>query len=1044
MSPAPVLRGAPVARLVHVCLEPLPDGGHPVVGTRLTHQRRAGVILQAAGLLSLLERAGWGLAGWDAARLSPEGRLSVCGRLGPARSPRPAQELLRDLLTRLYGPGDATLRGPGSAKSALRGLAERWRQSLAPLAPDAAVTQILELAPFLWEPAFADDRSALVGELHRFDGSEERVGLWVAGPSPFRRKVVAAAPTLSAARELLADPEARRLWNREEEGDPRALAAAGRWRAALAAWDRRPPVGEAERVERARTLAALGRFEAALAALAGLDSPGALLARAECQLRLGQPGAALGALRGLQDARLSPEEAASLAEIAGRARANQGPAESALPWLRRALGAAGPAGSPTGLRARIAAAAAAWDRRDLDAMERLLEESRPALDHPDLHPDLAWRWHQVRSLWEMEAPDGASRAVEHAEEALRLARRSLPRRSFPRHQAADLWNEIGRARAAAGDLPGAERAFLHLVRLLEGCDGPRGEMLALPNLAEIRLRRGRLAGVRDILERAGARNRRVGNVRGQAEDAGLWARFELVLGRAGAALTLCQQGLADLERQGVAWHRAELLLLSARALGWLGRPAEAAAALREVPPETARELEPEERPALYALAGDLEQARRELGTLAGPDLRALWAALLDGEIPPSPAWGSLAVLEPYRAARLVHDAERLLPGSAPADVRRRASGVLRDLGAAPLAEALDARDRGSWQALTAVLLALLSGERETATASAAVPDAVSEPSRNQSRSGGEMVGESPAFGNAIERLDRLASGDFPLLILGESGTGKELAARRVHRMSRRAAAPFVAVNCAALSETLLLSELFGHVRGAFTGADKDRAGVFQTAHGGTVFLDEIGDLPLNAQSTLLRVLQEGEIRRLGDNVNRKIDVRVLAATHRDLNVMVEEKAFRLDLYHRLKVGHVELPALRDRGDDVLLLTDRFLDRTGARLSRPARDLLAGHAWPGNVRELQNVLSAAAALAGSGVIAPEHLDLPAAGPPPGLSYHEQIDAERRRVILKNLNDCGGRLATTARRLGLSRQGLHHLMQELGLADRSRAPRPAPAE
>jgi two-component system NtrC family response regulator len=1031
MSPAPVLRGAPVARLVHVCLEPLPDGGHPVAGTRLTHQRRAGVILQAAGLLSLLERAAWGLAGWDVARLGPEGRLSVCGRLGPARSPRPAQELLRDLLTRLYGPGDATLRGPGSAKSALRGLAERWRQSLAPLAPDAAVMQILELAPFLWEPAFADDRSALVGELHRFDGSEERVALWVAGPSSFRRKVLAAAPALDEARALLADPEARRLWNREEQGDPRALAAAGRWRAALAAWDRRPPAGEAERVERARTLAAVGRFEAALAALVGLDSPGALLARAECQLRLGQPGAALGALRGLQDARLSPEEAAILAEIAGRARANQGTAESALPWLRRALGAAGPVGSPAGLRTRIAAAAAAWDRRDLDAMQRLLEESRPALDHSDL----AWRWHQVCSLWEMESPDGASRAVEHAEEALRLARRSLPR-----HHAADLWNEIGRARAAAGDLPGAERALLHLVRLLEGCDGPRGEMLALPNLAEIRLRRGRLAGVRDILERAGAQNRRVGNVRGQAEDAGLWARFELVLGRAGAALAICRQGIADLERQGGTWHRAELLLLSARALGWLGHPTEAAAALREVPPETARELEPEERPALYALAGDLEQARRELGTLPGPDLRALWETLLDGEIPPSPAWSALAALEPYRAARLVHDAERLLPGSAPADVRRRASEVLRDVGAAPLAEALDARDRGSWQVLATQLLMLLSQEREMSSAQPVLPDAP----RTSPRPGGEMVGESAALRKAIERLDRLASGDFPLLILGESGTGKELAARRVHRASRRASAPFVAVNCAALSETLLLSELFGHVKGAFTGADKDRAGVFQTAHGGTVFLDEIGDLPLNAQSTLLRVLQEGEIRRLGDNVTRKIDVRILAATHRDLAVMVEEKAFRLDLYHRLKVGHVELPALRDRGDDVLLLTERFLDRTGARLSHPARDLLVGYAWPGNVRELQNVLSAAAALAGGGVIEPEHLDLPDAGPPPGLSYHEQIDAERRRVILKNLNDCGGRLAATARRLGLSRQGLHHLMQELGLADRSRARRPAAAE
>ncbi|HYU36178.1 MAG TPA: sigma 54-interacting transcriptional regulator [Thermoanaerobaculia bacterium] len=1019
----PSLQGA-VARLVHPCLEPLPDGGEPISGTHLTHVQRLGVVLQAAGLLSLLERAGWGLAGWDAARLGRDGRLArleVAGRLGPARSPRPCQDLLRDLLARLFGGGDADLRGPGPAKFAARSLVQHWQHSLVPLAPDEAVAQLLEASPFLWEPAFAEDRMALAGELHRFDGREETADVWVAGPRRFRRRMLGAAHDLAAVRSLLGGPEARQLWEHEETGDPRTLAAAGSWRAAVAAWELRPPVHEAERVERARALAALGRFEAALGALSGLGSPAALLARAEVQLRLGQFSAVLAAVRELKPARLSPGEAAEMAELAARAFANTKTPEKAVPWLRRALTAAGSAGTRAGLLARIAAAAAAWDRRDLAAMDRLLEESRAALDDPDL----AWRWHQARALLELEADDGAERAVAHAEAALRR------RRHLPGHQAADLWNEAGRARAAAGDLPGAERAFLHQVRLLEGCDGPRMATLALFNLAEIRLRRGRLAGVREILERSTAENRRAGNFRGLAQDAELWARLELVLGRPEAALAACRNAVDDQERHGLSWRRGELRLLAARALGWLGRPAEAAAALEDLPAMTLRELEPEERPALHALAGDRAAARRELDTIADPGLRALWASVLAGEMPAAAGWSALGVLEPFRAARLVVDLERLLPGAVPVDVRRQASAALRSAGSLPLAEALEAHDGGPWQ-LAAALLSLLTRETEPQGEAEAPLMAPEEERPGARRTGkaGEMAGESPVFLSALERLDRLAAGDLSLLILGESGTGKELAARRAHRASARASAPFVALNCAALSETLLLSDLFGHVRGAFTGADRDRPGVFQTAEGGTVFLDEIGDLPLSAQGLLLRAIQEGEIRRLGESVARKVNVRVLAATHRDLAAMIEAKSFRLDLYHRLRGGCVELPPLRDRGDDVLLLADRILERTGARLSREARSRLSSHLWPGNVRELQNVLAAAVALAGGRIIGPEHLELPAAGPPPGLSYHEQMDAARRRVVFGALEKHGGNQAATARYLGLSRQGLHHILQDLG--------------
>jgi len=297
-----------------------------------------------------------------------------------------------------------------------------------------------------------------------------------------------------------------------------------------------------------------------------------------------------------------------------------------------------------------------------------------------------------------------------------------------------------------------------------------------------------------------------------------------------------------------------------------------------------------------------------------------------------------------------------------------------------------------------------------------------------------LVGESPALRAALDRIARLAPSELPVMILGESGTGKELAARQLHRASARAGRPFVAVNCAALSETLILSELFGHTRGAFTGADRDRKGVFETAHGGTVFLDEIGDLPLSAQGLLLRVLQEGEIRRLGESEPRRVDVRVLAATHRDLARMVDEGSFRRDLYYRLRVGCVELPPLRDRGDDVLRIADHILarlrGRPPARLSREARARLIAYRWPGNVRELENVLAVAAALAADGPIEPEHLELPTGAGAPEAPYHQQVDALRRRLVAQALEECGNR-AEAARRLGISRQALSYLIRQLGL-------------
>jgi transcriptional regulator with GAF, ATPase, and Fis domain len=295
------------------------------------------------------------------------------------------------------------------------------------------------------------------------------------------------------------------------------------------------------------------------------------------------------------------------------------------------------------------------------------------------------------------------------------------------------------------------------------------------------------------------------------------------------------------------------------------------------------------------------------------------------------------------------------------------------------------------------------------------------------------VGESRAVQDALRRLERLAHGDLPVLLYGETGTGKELAAKRLHAASPRRDRPFVAVNCAALSESLLLSELFGHARGAFTGADRERAGVFETAHGGVVFLDEIGDLPSGAQGALLRVLQEGEVRRVGESRPRRVDVRVVAATHRRLDVLVERGVFRHDLYYRLNVATIRLPPLRERGDDVLLLARHFLAVHDARLglARDAEEMLLAWGWPGNVRELRSVIQVAVAMhEGDGWLRARDLELPR-GTPIAASYHGALDAERRRLLGEALSAAGGRRSEAARRLGITPQAISYLVRRLGI-------------
>ncbi|MGH9459190.1 MAG: sigma 54-interacting transcriptional regulator, partial [Thermoanaerobaculia bacterium] len=306
-----------------------------------------------------------------------------------------------------------------------------------------------------------------------------------------------------------------------------------------------------------------------------------------------------------------------------------------------------------------------------------------------------------------------------------------------------------------------------------------------------------------------------------------------------------------------------------------------------------------------------------------------------------------------------------------------------------------------------------------------------------------ILGDSPAIREVVLSIGRLAQREVPICIEGESGSGKELVARAIHRGSRRRSRPFVAVNCAALPETLFESELFGHARGAFTGADRDRAGLIETADGGTLFLDEIGEMPLAAQAKLLRFLQEGEFRRVGESAARRADVRLVTATNRRLEAEVDAGRFREDLYYRIRGIEMRVPPLRERGADILLLARRFLDVEHARHGGPSRfaddveGALLSHEWPGNVRELEQTIKAAHAIAGEArLLSLDHL-------PPRLrlvrrvrrpvgNFFDEVNHFRRTLLERSLAEAGGNQSRAAKLLGISRQALAYQIRELGIA------------
>ena len=306
----------------------------------------------------------------------------------------------------------------------------------------------------------------------------------------------------------------------------------------------------------------------------------------------------------------------------------------------------------------------------------------------------------------------------------------------------------------------------------------------------------------------------------------------------------------------------------------------------------------------------------------------------------------------------------------------------------------------------------------------------------------ELLGTSPVMQELFALANKIAPCDVSVLITGETGTGKELLARAIHKMSGRSSRPLVAFSCANLPEALIEDELFGHEKGAFTGALTTRRGRVETADTGTMFLDEIGDLSLGLQPKLLRVLQERSFERLGSNAKIDVNIRLICATNRNLAEMVQQGKFRDDLYYRLNVVQMHLPPLRDRQDDIPLLAQHFLQdfserfkKKAKRFSQPALRALEEYAWPGNVRELENAVQRAVVLSEGPTL--DVWQLPAAirsgceAPQFNQSYEEEVRQFKRRLVLRTLRECGWRKAESARTLGVARGYLHRLITQLGI-------------
>lgn len=1053
------------------------SAGGPLEDVEVSDESRIGLVLEAAAVLALAARQGLHPQGGSRDfGLGPAGELRVVepGASSPSTVP---QLVLREVLERLFR-ARGRVAGRGRGRRAARRLQERWAPVAVPFDPDRLVHDVFDEAPFLWDAEAAPARRGLLGRSSSGDG------FLCAGPRGVEIRLRRRASTWREAEELLASEAARDLWENVDAGrdDPDRLFERGAWARAARLYRRSAPGDLAATCRRARCLFGLGRYTAALMVLRRRTDPDSELIPIRAQIRLGKIAAArktLGRLENHGD--LSVDQRLDRAEAALRCQTGAGREEGIRDWMARIVAETR---GKARVRARLLGAAAAWDLGDPGALDRGLEQTRELAEDPVL----GWKWHRTAALQCLSRRDGQG-MVEHLASALRTRRRRLSRELAGR-----IWNEMGVARCLIDDLPGAERACRIALRLLVACEGPGRTSLVLPNLAEVRLRRGRIEGVEATILDALSADRRSRNVRSLEGTYLLWVRLELVRGRPLSALSRLREMREEIAEHGTVASDPVGPLLEARSRGWCGEPERALALLRDLPPEALLELEPEERPAVWWSAGDPEAA---LEAAKSTSWRRLWTDVLRRDGVPEARWADLDRLEGFRRSRLVLDLELGDPGVVPAARVRAAVARLRSEGVGSLADRLEERGAAPWRAVRRYLeiddpsrndaarllrdaglgdarVTLRSGDDEVVVVdgpggpeslgspvgegrlelATAVRDEVAgcllevlrvhgplgdlpQPAEVAESGRGVPIGESPPFLEALDRLDRLARSDLPVLLSGETGTGKEVAAKRLHRASLRAAGPFVAVNCAAFTGSLLASELFGHARGAFTGADRQREGVFETGNGGTVFLDEIGDLPLEQQAALLRVLEEQEIRRVGESFARRVDVRIVSATHRDLPRMVEDGAFRNDLLHRIAVATVRLPPLRERGEDVVRLARHFLteEGRGGHLEPEVEHRLRSHTWPGNVRELRNVVAVAGALAGDRPVRLADLDLPVrdvVGPAGvALGFHARVDQFKERVVREALDLAGGRRSEAARRLDVNRQTLAYLIRKFGI-------------
>lgn len=1079
----------------------------PLYDADLTDGHRVGVLLQVASLAAHAQLRQMSLCGLDLERPLEACMVDRRGRLrqvevGPVEDGL-FQLALQRVARTLFG-AQSEVAGRGAARRAVRRLMMLWSDPLTPQTANQQVKRILRSAPFLWEDGFAGHREALVALHRRPDGSRFP---WVVGGAAFRERALGSTDEPNLLRYLVTSEDAQQLWRGRTPETPSKIgwsasdfAGDGRWGAALARWKQEPPQFNEEELLRSDCLFQLGQFEDALEVARGRQGTAWALRRLECLAQLGEVEAGLREARRIDGRRLTAEQHVRYLRVAIRLHANRKDSD-ALRGLRERARRASRA------LASVCAAEASWDLAELDEAR---SDLRDAAQH-DADITDNWRYLQTLGLVLLE-----SDALESAR-AVFDAALAMGRREMAVFEAGRLWNDLVVGRTFTGDLAGAERGARHCARLLGSCQGPSRTTLALTNLAEVRIRRGRFAGVEEILARTASANDLVANRRGSLADRCLAGRFDLargLLAEAEHGLRAVLDELTEDATGGVDSREPALLL--ARTQAWLGRGEAARRTLEQFlgiegelrfPDLPSDVLEDEERVALWVqMTGDLPSKTDTEGELETWVER--WRRWTSGARLNREDWNeALDLLEPYRASRLVFDVT-LAGYRAQEEVLVMATENLEQ-GAAPLAHLLSGVRGESWRAVSEYLAGEEPSEEQAIRNLFAAVGAVGvrierrtadgedqvlvkgpggpaveeidvagehwrfslpEPSeasramarlvvlrvprrsgvgagaRSTSSSSGNglpagIVGRCPALLDAYDRLRKLGRTDMPVLIGGETGTGKEQAAAAVHAHSARRHGPFLPVNCAAVDENLALSDLFGHRKGAFTGADRDRKGVFESATGGSVFLDEIGDLTARAQGLLLRVLQEKEVRRLGDSEARPVDVRIVAATHRDLERSVEEGTFREDLLYRLNAGTVVLPPLRKRGDDIVELARYFLARIDEEmhLSEEAEERLRTFHWPGNVRQLRSVIERASALCDATRVEVDDLDLASGeGRLPG--WHEWLNELKRDRLIGELEQHDWNQATTARSLGLTRQALSYQVRQLGLRDPRKKRRP----